>query len=84
MWHYLMPQIVVNIDSGYGLLHGGDQPLSDLMLTYRFQLTTAVDLTALSSPMAPWVVMTTTCDATGDGRPRALLFSVLYLHVKPK
>ena len=27
--------------------------------------------------MAPWVVITTTCDATGDGRPRALFFALL-------
>ena len=31
----------------------------------------------LSSPMAPRVVMTTTYNATSDGRPRALFFSML-------
>ena len=43
----------------------------------RSPVTELIELTALSSPVAPWVVTTTTCDATGDGRPRALFFALL-------
>ena len=42
----------------------------------------AVDLTALSSPPAPWVVITTTCGATGGSmvvKLATLLFSVLHM-----
>ena len=42
---------------------------------YAWMSSLPYDLMALSSRMAPWVVIKT-CDAT-DGKPRALFFSVL-------